>query len=849
MNRATRLTLLIVAALPAERPAHAQEPDSFVVVTPGPQYARGGLHRVLSGGHYRDLWNTPIRVRVLDLGRFGGGLRPLLAHSGSQTKSIRFAGGDGREYQFRSVDKDPTAALAPELQGSAYAKALRDGVSASFPAAPLVASALLDVAGVLQVRQTLAVLPDDPRLGEFRTEFKNVLGMIEERPGEYSEEIGPRGGPRRIISPTRAFALFDASPDDRVDARAFLKARLMDVFMGDRDRHRDQFRWAAFGEQKPIFWQPISRDHDEAFVQLDGLALDISRLYYQPLVEFQPEYPKHDALNWHAREVDRRFLVGLGRETWDSVAKDLQARLTDAAIEGAVRHMPPEMYPVGGERLTRVLRARRDRLVERALSYYAFLAGEVEIHATNVAETAEVDRVDDHTVRVRIRARGDAQPYFDRRFDDRETHEVRLAMWGGDDSVAFRGTSSPDITIRVIGGNGDDLFVDSTATGGIKLYDHAGTDVAVGSRKPSVNRKPHPEWVGSDQDRYPPREWGTWWRPLPWLEANSDLGLFVGAGFLRTGYGFRRSPYSSNIRARFGYATGANAIRADLDGEFHPENASRFLRLHLLASGIEVLRYYGQGNQSPRTEAGEFYRLHQQVYAAEPTLVFPVGRLVKLSAGVSARWSHTGDNDGRFIATIRDTVLGTGDFGQVGARVAFELDSRDRLINPLRGIRLYLAGSYAPAVWDVPSAFGSGEAEATTFLSAKVAGTPTLALRAGGRKVWGRFPFHESAFIGGRATLPGFHSNRFAGDASLYGNLQLRLTAGRSQIALPGVWGIFGSAGAGRVYLDGASPGGWHTGVGGGIWFAFLDRSNTASLGIISTKEGSLLQFGVGFGY
>jgi len=117
---------------------------------------------VFAGRHYRDLWVTPIRVPVLDLERFAGGLRPLQAHSGSQTKSLRFAGADGREYQFRSVDKDPTATLAPELRGTAYSRALRDGVSASFPAAPLVANGLLESAGVLADPQSLALMPDDP---------------------------------------------------------------------------------------------------------------------------------------------------------------------------------------------------------------------------------------------------------------------------------------------------------------------------------------------------------------------------------------------------------------------------------------------------------------------------------------------------------------------------------------------------------------------------------------------------------------------------------------------------------------------------------------------------------------
>jgi hypothetical protein len=846
--------LLLMTASPAtaqlaeatKLPASA---DSFVVMAPGPQYAKGGLHRAIAGRHYRDLWTIPIRVPLLNLEQFAGGLTPVSAHTGSQTKSLRFKGADGREYQFRSVDKDPTATLAPELQTTAVAKALRDGVSASFPAAAVVATGLLQSAGVLHVDQSLAVMPDDPRLGEYREQFKGVLGMIEERPDEKSDETGPYGGPRKVLSPARAFELFDASPDDRVDAHAFLKARLVDIVMGDRDRHRDQFRWAAFGKDHPTLWQPISRDHDEAFVHLDGLALDISRLYYQPLVQFEAKYPSHDRLNWHAREVDRRFLTGLSRETWDSTAREIQRALTDGAIDSAVRRMPPEMYAVGGPRLARLLRLRRDGLDKEALSYYAFLAHEVDIHATNADESADVTRVDDHSVDVSIRARADTIPYFSRRFDDRETQEIRLAMWGGDDRVTIRGNPSPHIKLRVIGGQGNDVFVDSTRTGGITFYDDRGTNEVEGSRRGGINARHYPEWVGSDTNRYPPREWATWWRPIPWLAVNSDLGLFIGAGVLRTGYGFRKSPFSSDIRARIGYATGANAIRADLDGEFHMENAMPFWQLHLLASGIEILHYYGQGNNTDTTGGSAFHRVTQQVYAITPSLVLPVGRMVRARIGPLARWSHTGNNDGRFISGLRDTLLGARDFGQVGAQAALEIDTRDRFINALHGVHLMVAGRLMPAVWDVPSTFGSGEAEASTYLSAPIAGSPTLALRAGGKKVWGRYPFHESAFLGGRDNLRGFHSERFAGDASVYGTAELRITVARTRITLPGEWGLFGNVDMGRVYVDGESPGGWHTGAGGGVWLAFLDRSNAASVGITFTDEGTLVRAGAGLGF
>ena len=52
--------------------------DSVDVVA-GADYVAGGFHRFLLGGRYRRLWAAPIRVPVLNLERFAGGLTPRSA--------------------------------------------------------------------------------------------------------------------------------------------------------------------------------------------------------------------------------------------------------------------------------------------------------------------------------------------------------------------------------------------------------------------------------------------------------------------------------------------------------------------------------------------------------------------------------------------------------------------------------------------------------------------------------------------------------------------------------------------------------------------------------------------------
>src|SRR2546428_10739322 len=94
----------------------------------------------------------------------GGG--PARSHGGGgrQTRELRFSSADGRDYASRSVDKDPTLALPPELRATFVREIIQDQISSAHPGAPLVVAPLLDAVGVLNAGPRLLVLPDDRRL-------------------------------------------------------------------------------------------------------------------------------------------------------------------------------------------------------------------------------------------------------------------------------------------------------------------------------------------------------------------------------------------------------------------------------------------------------------------------------------------------------------------------------------------------------------------------------------------------------------------------------------------------------------------------------------------------------------
>jgi hypothetical protein len=842
---------LLGICLPPAPLASQERPvaDSADVVA-GPEYAAGTLHRYLLGDRYRDAWTATLRVPVLDLGRFGGGLTPVRRGGGVQTRTLRFEAPDGREYNFRSVNKSYTHSVPEWARGTLVEWLRADQTSAQHPGAAIAATPLIEAAGVLHPDPRLYVMPDDPRLGEFRDEFAGLLGTMEHHPNEGENDRPLFAGAPRVAGGDRVLEHLDEDPHHRLDTGAFLAERLISVYLNDWDRHIGQYRFARYENDGIFRWVPIPEDRDYAFVDHDGVLLAIARSALTArLITFGPEYGNLFPMLSNSADLVRRLLAPLDRQAWDSVATAVHAGLTDEAIDAAVATLPPEWRARDGRDMAATLRGRRAGFLEMATEFYDIVAAYPAVHGTEGEDHAIIERHADGTVTVRLfapesNAWADT-PYFQRRFLPSETREVRIFLSDGDDRAVIRGDvadAGERIRIRVIGGHGADVLADSA--GYAYLYDALGDNEMIASQGTRVDTRPFvpPEETPSLLPNKP-RDWGStrsmFTPAAAWVP---DVGFLIGGGPVWTRYDFRHHPFAAQHRLAALVHPGAWRGEIHYTGTFRPENSAQRTTLEGRASNAEVLRFHGFGNASPALP-DDAALTWQRRYEAAGSVHLPFGSTSELHAGGGV--SYTDPETGAGTAFHELQPYGYTAMGELGVRAGIRMDTRDDPAFPRRGFDAAMELNGFVPVTDSPEAYGVTAGAASAYVSLTSRRSPVLAFRTAGEITSGNPPVHRAAFLGGRSTLRGYSHGRFVGDAAAHGTAEIRMPLLAANIAAHGTLGLSAFGDAGRVWQDGVSEGGWHTAVGGALWFT--SPIGTVSLEIADGEHRTAyLRLGIG---
>jgi Omp85 superfamily domain len=832
----------VCAASAGEEDASSPPPTRSVVI--GPQYKASGIHRCLWGSDYRDLYLTPVELPVLDLHAYAGGLTPTTAVGHGETQALALKGADGRDYTFRPVIKDPTSHLPVDLRETLARRILIDQMASGHPAGHLVAPALLRAAGILHNEPRLVVMPDDPALGEYRQEFANVVGDIEEWGGSPAF-----GGTVETIDGEEMWKRLQESPEVRPDARAYLKARLVDQLMGDWDRNRGQWLWGKLPGEK--LWQPIPEDRDQAFVRFEGFFNWVMRPQLPLVVKFGPEYSSQAGLTYDGWDVDKRILAGVEWPVWDGVANELQAELTDEVIETAARQQPPEFYAKDGERMVAALKSRRDGLPAQAQRFYRYINKDVDVFLTNAHERVDARRLDNGDLELSVQAASaqggpEGEPYFHRRFETSVTHEVRVYLYGGNDKVLVTGGHRGGVLLRVVAGDGADV-VDDSEGGGTRVSASESQSRVVAGPGTDWDRRPYPPPPpNKNADWIPANDWGRVSGPLFQLSYTSDYGALIGGSFNTIGYGFRKYPWADKQSLKLVYSTSESGFRGTYLGQFRFENSPFRLAFAGLGSGIEVARYFGSGNDTTYEGQEDTYKLEQDRFEFEPALIYGPNENVDISLGLVVKYDKTEPRDNPILAS--QPFYGEGDFTQLGVSARLKFDGTDHRALPRKGVLVTGTGRLYPSLADVTDTFGEIHGDVRGYVSTPSERGITLALKAGGQKVFGTHPFFESAFLGGKtpfsllepgggSSVRGLPAQRYAGDGSLYGSTELYLPIMKAFLLVPGQLGVMGFYDIGRVWAEGDSSDRWHHGAGGGLFFTTPGRHTLISFQVATSES------------
>lgn len=440
-------------ALPAAQLASA---DSVWAVA-GRQYDRHGwVFNRFMGPHHRTLWATPVRVPVFRLesaDKEAGPFKPTKLGGGFQSTSLTLEAADGRSYVLRSLDKDPARILPKFYQKTFIANALRDGTSAGNPYGALVVPPLAQALGVPHTHPRIFYVPlteTQLTVADANERLRGKLVLLEEKYSgkQVSSPLLPQA--QDFISDEDMRKRIYTHPADRPDQQALLRARLLDVLIGDWDRHAGQWQWAELPDPtypKRRRYAPIPKDRDQTFYRVsDGLIgwLGTRRFTVRHLVTFKKRIHDVEALTGQGRYVDQRGMPELTRRDFDQAARYVQQHLPDSTLARAVRRLPPAVYAHAGPRLLRDLKSRRDQLPAVAHKYYLLKARKPIVAGTDQPDFFQVQRTKDSTtVRIYSRALGADSLYFKRTYFSKETRRLTLEGLGGNDVFEMTGRGIP----------------------------------------------------------------------------------------------------------------------------------------------------------------------------------------------------------------------------------------------------------------------------------------------------------------------------------------------------------------------------------------------------------------------
>ncbi len=824
-----------------------------------------GFYKTIWGEHYRKVYGTEVTAKTVLLDTLYGGLHVVRAGGGHQTRSLRLEDKDGRTYNMRGMKKSAVQFLQNviikdklvenEFKNTIPEELILDFYTAAHPYGAFTIPKLSDAAEILHTNPKLFYVPKQKALGEFNEDYGDELYMIVERPDKKFD--GPLFDyPDNVESTDDLLEKLHRDEKYSLNQKAYIRARVFDMLIGDWDRHADQWRFTQHdSDDGTVTFEPIPRDRDQVYSNFDGGLLDVVRTLFNTSRQFQVYGAELKHTKWFNAagiKLDRALVQNYGRQEWLEQAEFIKSNVTDQVIDEAFKDLPKEVQDETASEIKEKLKGRRDNIVKIAEKYYDYLAKLQTIVGTNKDDYFEITRLPNGGTNIktyRIKKGEKADMMLDRTYNVEETKEIWIYGLDDDDVFEVKGKGDNLIPIKIIGGQNNDVY---KITNGrrVKVYDQK-------SKKNTIEEKGGAAFRLTDNYDFNTYDYKKQKQTinllLPAVGYNPDDGVKIGLSDVFTVHGFQRNPFSQQHRFAAGYYFETKSFDVNYEGEF----ANLFGSWNFLVGGYFKNpnfseNFFGLGNETINPDyefdvGKDYNRVRIGGYGGSVGIKkdSPYGSIFQFKAIFEG--IKVAGTPGRFITDFSPAPIELDETHYYATvEGTYQYESYDNKVNPTRGMDFNLNVGGTQNIQDSDAIFGYVKPQ-LVFYNALIRNRK-LVLKTdirGQFNIGNNFEFFQAANLGSNTGLRSFRKERFSGRTAAVGSADIRYSFDKFRTALTPIQiGVFGGYDVGRVWIPNDTSDVWHSSYGGGFWINTADLLG-ATFNLFTGEEGLRFTFGL----
>ncbi|MCF1422938.1 metallophosphatase [Mangrovimonas futianensis] len=817
------------------------------------------LYNFFWGTHYREVYSKEVEVPVLDLSKLPGNPVAISEGGGNQSRSVRIKDEEDHEYTLRELRKSAVRFIQSVvtdhyvedyMDNTVAERLVQDFYTTAHPYAPFALNPMLDTLNIYNAEPEIYYLPKQKNLNIFNEDYGDKLYMMETHAGDENKDNPKFGAPDDIVSTSDLLKDMSESKEYQIMESEWIKARLVDMLIGDWDRHSDQWRFSEFEQENDIkLYRPIRRDRDQAFPRYDGLLLKLLKLVivdFRKMQDFEKGYKNIKWLNFDGYSLDQAFIKNLSWEDWNKQVELIQNRLSDQVIEDSFKVLPNAVQDQYTEDIKIALKKRRDELAEPARAYYEYLNRVQIITGTEDDDMFLITRLPEGKTKVSIES--DDKLVFEHTYDKGLTKEIWLYGLDGKDEFQIVGEGDHLIKLKLMGGENNDTY-NFENNRKAKLYDYKSKkNTIIGHSKKWLVDDYDINNYNSEKKKY------TTNTVFPAIGWDPDAGFKVGFSDTFTTYGLANNPFKSQHTFGAAYFSATSGYEFTYSGEFaHVFHNWNFGIEAGFTSPNYAMNFFGYGNESAyddnavdkqynRIGIAQWYVAPSLIYRNEHGMKFTIKPIVE---------SHKVDYNaqeatGEFFNPENDVFESQM---YAGGEISFQYKNKgNQLAFVRRGFQFDLATGYKTNIDEFNNEFLYLKPSLSIDYPIHESGIAVLATKIGSQMVFGdNYEFYHGATLGGNFSLRGYRNERFNGKTAFYQSTDLRVGIAKFRTNfIPIRMGVTAGFDYGRIWVEDDQSQVWHNNYGGSI---FINGFNALSgnLGLYHGADGNRFTFSLGF--